>query len=355
MTIQQRHWYNDKEVFLHGLARSSYITAFTDWFMGLAGKLTEIVLYGTVLYSCAQLYPGVSLPNGLSLTVFLVQMGALDIGGLALGKLAKQAREDGNAAGAEQAEALSKWLIGIMLTGVVTVGIEHVIAIPGQVQTGVEIVLVVARSMCSVLYGRVVHALKREAEQIQQVMFTERFTELSERITESEQRMTELVQRTANRLSVHFTEQLERTCNEHATHTELAHLTETVQVHTQTLAELAALPGLFEQLQQAIQAQVRTVVQQEVQAAMEANSEPHRKSVPNTERPKLSVVEAKAERRAPNSTESDKGAFVRHCLTETPNMRNADIQRKASEQGITISPAYISEIRKAFFEREQTA
>jgi hypothetical protein len=58
--------------------------------------------------------------------------------------------------------------------------------------------------------------------------------------------------------------------------------------------------------------------------------------------------------RGANSTESDKGAFVRRCLGETPTMRNTDIQRKAREQGITISPAYISEIRKAFF-GEQTA
>ena len=72
----QRHWYNDKELFLHGLVRSNYVTAITDWFMGLAGKLTELVLYGTILYSCAQLYPGVDLPTGLSLAVFLVQMGA---------------------------------------------------------------------------------------------------------------------------------------------------------------------------------------------------------------------------------------------------------------------------------------
>jgi len=68
------------------------------------------------------------------------------------------------------------------------------------------------------------------------------------------------------------------------------------------------------------------------------------------------VVEANTEHRTPktNSTESDKGAFVRRCLTETPNIRNTDIQRKAHEQGITISPAYSSEIRKAFL-REQTA
>ena len=45
---------------------------------------------------------------------------------------------------------------------------------------------------------------------------------------------------------------------------------------------------------------------------------------------------------------------MRRCLSETPNIRNTDIQRKAREQGITISPAYISEIRNAFL-REQTA
>src|SRR5260370_278935 len=77
----QRHWYNDRELFLHGLVRSNYVTAITDWFMGFAGKWTELVLYATVLYSSAQLYPGVHLPVGLSLAVFLIQMGALDIGG----------------------------------------------------------------------------------------------------------------------------------------------------------------------------------------------------------------------------------------------------------------------------------
>src|SRR6266571_8046810 len=148
----QRHWYNDRELFLHGLVRSNYVTAITDWFMGLAGKLTELVLYGTILYSCAQLYPGVDLPTGLSLAVFLIQMGALDIGGLSLAKLARQAREDGNTAGATNAERLSKWLIGIMLVGVVTVGLEHAlpVALPSWVITSVDVLLVVARSICAV-------------------------------------------------------------------------------------------------------------------------------------------------------------------------------------------------------------
>ena len=59
-----------------------------------------------------------------------------------------------------------------------------------------------------------------------------------------------------------------------------------VEAHTRTLTELAALPALCERLQQ------------ELQATRVANSEhQHRVSVPNSERPKLSVVEANTEHR----------------------------------------------------------
>src|SRR5690242_12919446 len=101
MTTETRRWYQNPRL-RRVLARSEYITAFTNWFMGLMGRATEIVLYATVLYSSAQLYPGVKLPARLSLAMFLIQMGALDVGGLALSKLAKQARADNNHEGAEQ-------------------------------------------------------------------------------------------------------------------------------------------------------------------------------------------------------------------------------------------------------------
>ena len=347
-----RHWYNDRELFLHGLVRSNYVTSITDWFMGFAGKWAELVLYGTVLYSCAELYPGVHLPVGLSLAVFLIQMGALDIGGLSLGKLAKQAREDGNTKGADQAATLSKWLIGIMLTGVATVGVEHVIPLPDQVQTGVEILLVFARSICAVLYGRVVHELKQEIARTMVPVFdvaahiTERHselsTELSLRVTETERRLTELLRRTVTELSVHLTEQIERTSSELPAASDLASLTETVQAHTQALTDLAALPGLFDR-------QLRVVVQ-EVKTALATSTELKQLAAPNTARPKFTVVEANATANG-TETEIDKGTFVRQCLTEYPGIRNNEIQRRAGELGINISPAYISEVRKAFEER----
>ena len=84
---------------------------------------------------------------------------------------------------------------------------------------------------------------------------------------------------------------------------------------------------------------------QEVKATLEAN----------TVRPRLSLVGASPNISANTEISGfDKAAFVRSCLTEHPEMRNADIQRKANEQGVNISPAYISELRKAFLE-EQSA
>jgi hypothetical protein len=334
---QQRHWYNDRELFFHGFVRSNYITSFTDWFMGLAGKATELVLYATVLYSCAQLYPHVNLPAGLSLAVFLVQMGALDIGGLSLGKLAKQAREDGNPAGADQAATLSKWLIGIMLVGVVTVGLEHAlpVALPSWVTVSIDVALVIGRSIAAVLYGRVVHDLKQDIARMMPVADVQaRFTDFTEHLTEIEQRISNQVTEKFQLLEHSLTEHIERLSGEQNTVVDLTPMNEILQEHTRALTDLATLPALLEkQLKQALQEMKEITVN----------------------RPRLSLVGAfppvTEDSVKASESEIDKGAFVRACLTEHPEWRNADIQRTASEKGITISPAHISQIRKAFEER----
>ena len=154
--------------------------------------------------------------------------------------------------------------------------------------------LILVRVIMTVIYGHVIHSLRSVTTHRQHATFSEHLTELSARITESERRITahytELVERTASELSVRFTE--------HPALTELAHVTETVEMHTRTLTELMALPGLLEQLRQTIGAQVHAVVQQEMQAELTAHTEQYR-TPPNTTRPKLSVVEANTEHRTP--------------------------------------------------------
>lgn len=159
-----RHWWNDGELFLHGLVRSNYITALEEWFMGLAGKAVNIVLMVTVLYSCAEIY--VSLPAAANTTMFLIQMAALDIGGYGLATLARVARRDGDATGAKQATWLGRGLISVMLVSVVVAGLEQRITLPEAVKAGIDLTLIVIRSACSVFYGKVVHALKSDHPQL---------------------------------------------------------------------------------------------------------------------------------------------------------------------------------------------
>jgi hypothetical protein len=149
--------------FKYHFARSTYVSAFWSWFLGLMGKAAEPVLTATVVYSTVKMLPNITIPANIDTAVFITQQLALDIGGLSLGKLAEQARKDGNEAGAQQARRVSNTLIGIMIAGVVMATIEHFATFPASLTTGIEATLLIARAVMAVLYGRAIHALKKEA------------------------------------------------------------------------------------------------------------------------------------------------------------------------------------------------
>jgi hypothetical protein len=161
-----------KRSFWYHFNRSTYVTAITDWFLGFFGKAAHLVLILTTLYTGAELLPGVSLPGALNNAVFVLQMLVLDVGGMGLAKLAMQASDRGNEEGAKKADDLSKWLIRIVIASLVTVAVEQAVrAIPGlsgisTVVAGINIavggVLTIARAVCAVNYGRVIHSLQLE-------------------------------------------------------------------------------------------------------------------------------------------------------------------------------------------------
>ncbi|HEU5381622.1 MAG TPA: hypothetical protein VFV38_39880 [Ktedonobacteraceae bacterium] len=161
-----------KRGFWYHFNRSTYVTVITDWFLGFFGKAAHLVLILTTLYTGAELLPGVSLPGPLNNAVFVLQMLVLDVGGMGLAKLAMQARDRGNEEGAKKAEDLSKWLIRIVIASLVTVAVEQAVrAIPklndiSTIVDGINIavggVLTIARAVCAVNYGRVIHSLQLE-------------------------------------------------------------------------------------------------------------------------------------------------------------------------------------------------
>lgn len=173
----------NKEALNH-LKESNYWTWFTNWLLAFGGKAAWPVLIITTLYMGAELYPGVNLPAGLNFSVFLAQLFALDMGGMGLVNMARQAEKNGNADGAKDAEGLGRFLVGIVIVSLITAGTKQFLAgIPAlttshtkgmddSVMTTyvnpaimiVEFILVIARVICAVLYGKVMHALTPEKQ-----------------------------------------------------------------------------------------------------------------------------------------------------------------------------------------------
>ena len=152
----------NKHSFKYGFLRSTWITAFWNWFLMLAGKAAEPVLTISVIYSCARLLPGISLPVQLDNTVFICQMIALDIGGLGLRKLSNQASKDGNQQGAKLAGGVSTALLTIMGINVALSVLESVSQIDPAIIKVVEGILLIARAIMAVLYAFVIHSLNED-------------------------------------------------------------------------------------------------------------------------------------------------------------------------------------------------
>src|SRR5215472_82478 len=159
-TTQQPSKHPRWEAFTSSFKQSNYITDFWNWFMTLMSKAAEMVLFGTVLYSGYQLLPGVPhVPAPIDAAVFVIQQGALDIGGMGLLKLAKRA----NLSKDSFPVRLGVSLVVLMNLNVALASIKHTLPmIPGGVFVGIETLLLIARAIVAVLFGHAIYALREE-------------------------------------------------------------------------------------------------------------------------------------------------------------------------------------------------
>jgi hypothetical protein len=139
------------------LKDSSWVTIAWEWLQSLLGRAVDFVLWVTMIFACYQLIPGAPMPSqALSVFTFVLQFVALDIGGMSLNQIG-------------QRHGLDRWsytrvvayaCIFVTLVTIVFAGIQHAMTVPQDVTNWVEIILVVARSILTVLYGQAVRALK---------------------------------------------------------------------------------------------------------------------------------------------------------------------------------------------------
>ncbi len=201
-----------------------------------------------------------------------------------------------------------------------------------------------------------------------------RLQEIAANTHDQIQAVTELVRQLGKSYTYTIQEVVGELQAEMRTHLQerLAPVMERLEDHQQALVSLPQHLGQIEeitqgQLQIVVQevTLVKTTLEQQTKAfpalaerliaapRQSEHTEPNIRKLTRV-RPVVSVEE---EANTPPNTEantspneSDKGAFVRQCLRDHPDIRNAAIRRKAEEVGLTISASYISETRKAFSE-----
>src|SRR5690242_6890566 len=154
-----------REAVKHSLIYSNWVSDFWTWFVRLASKGADIILFSSVLYAGYQLFPGAPQPpDSVNATIFIIQMGALDMGGLGLMKLARQA----NLPKDSTPMRVGYVLIGIMIATVVLAVVKHIAPhAPEWVYPTCEAILLIARAIMCVIYGYAIHDLRHlEDEQL---------------------------------------------------------------------------------------------------------------------------------------------------------------------------------------------
>ena len=139
------------------LKDSSWVTIAWEWLQSLLGRTVDFILWVTMIFACYQLIPGAPMPaQGVSVFMFVMQFIALDIGGMSLNQIGQRHRLDTWS----YTRVVAYACISVTLLTIIFAGIEHAMTVDPEMTKGVEVTLVIARSILTVLYGQAVRAIK---------------------------------------------------------------------------------------------------------------------------------------------------------------------------------------------------
>jgi len=318
-TVKRGVWYH--------FVRSNYITWVWNWFLMLSGKAAEAVLTVSVIYSCARLLPTVHTPVSLDNTVFVLQMVALDIGGLSLRKMANQAKKDGNEAGAVFSSRVSNWLIVIMIANVVLSVVQAVTPIPAQAVSIIEGILLVGRAIMAVLYAHVIHSLRSDEQDEQPSV---KFTDLDQQIADAIADATR-----------HYTTQIDDLSNElealkMVLKPEVERDTDEIETVDETVAPAPKI--------------VAEIVPENVTSATKSVDEIGDKTVaPATEKTEQAATKT-GDKTVAHKGDTAALRRARRVVKNNPDIRPADLAKR-----LEISPSYASQLKTKVLAETLTA
>ncbi len=143
------------------IAKSEIITDAWEVTKTYAGRIAEWVLFLCMIANIIEILPGVALWSALSNIVLGVQVVMLDIGGFSLASMADHARSQGDERAAKRASVTGGFLIGIMIVTLLLVSIGLLWHEAKHYTDIAEKGLILVRVVMTVIYGHVIHSLRR--------------------------------------------------------------------------------------------------------------------------------------------------------------------------------------------------
>ena len=146
------------------MARSEIITDAWEVTKTYAGRIAEWVLFACMIMNIIEILPGVTLWPALSNIVLGTQVVMLDVGGFSLASMGDHARQQGDAQAARRASITGAFLIGIMILTLLLVSIGLLWPVTRTYTNMAEKGLILVRVIMTVIYGHVIHSLRRTAQ-----------------------------------------------------------------------------------------------------------------------------------------------------------------------------------------------
>ena len=147
------------------LAKSEMITDAWEVTKTYAGRIAEWVLFGCMIMNIIEILPGVTLWPAISNIVLGTQVVMLDVGGFSLASMGDHARQQGDARTARKASVTGGFLIGIMILTLLLVSIGLLWPSTRTYTNMAEKGLILVRVIMTVIYGHVIHSLRRTTAQ----------------------------------------------------------------------------------------------------------------------------------------------------------------------------------------------
>jgi hypothetical protein len=362
---------NEEQSFLESFASLEWLDGIISFGFRLLAKLAEPFLAAGLIMSAIDYMSKGTFLVGMPHEAWIVTQGfALESSGGVVLALSFEARAEG-----DKAKMWMQLVLGLalLIVGGVLFFVEMAAAVKGFNEASMPDVYIYGmaalRSVVSLGYIAVMrtkhHRFSGEASVVPSVQLpsiTEAIEDANKialrRIEQSEAKTSERIQAITETLQAFASQQRELTS---WTAEMLQRVDQGLLAITEPLSVLPNLTERLEEVTETTQYQLRSVTEEvsrvkvtlEQRAALpkpkaERTLRSHSPNPSVTSVVSVSASEPFGTEVTEISTEFDKGAFVRQCLTEDPAMTIAAIQRKAAEFGQTIAGSYISETRKAF-------